>query len=78
MKLMTFDWEDLEAKSPGVMTSLLPRIQPVSLRINVVFFTIQTIYCSVRLYLGLPLANSYFGVDVTQSPLYEIVSAFQV
>jgi hypothetical protein len=80
-----FTWEDLQTKTcPDVsfkMTNLLPLIKPATLRILVIFFGCHICYISLRLGLGdnRPLSiNAYYGLNTSNSPLYDIVNASQV
>jgi hypothetical protein len=80
-----FTWEDLQKKTrPDVrfkMTNLLSLIKPATLRILIIFFGCHICYISLRLGLGdnHPLSiNAYYGLNTSNSPLYEIVNASQV
>ncbi|KAJ9585801.1 hypothetical protein L9F63_002392, partial [Diploptera punctata] len=77
MKLLDYNWEDFKTKTAGPMTTLLPRIKPMTYRINVVFFSIHTAYCVMRVANGLLTTNAYFGFDVSKSPLFEIMNISQ-
>ncbi|XP_021941231.1 uncharacterized protein LOC110840475 isoform X2 [Zootermopsis nevadensis] len=79
-----FKWEDAQAKKPAddsfKMTAILPVIKPATLRISIFFVTFHTCHVILRLALGegRPLSiNAYYGVNVSSSPLYEMVNVSQ-
>ncbi|PSN36547.1 Odorant receptor 103 [Blattella germanica] len=79
-ELMAFQWEGFETTVLGPMTLLLPRIQPMTVKTNIVFFGIHSIYSFLRVILTKTrqlAVNSYWGFDVTPSPIYQLIFVAQ-
>jgi hypothetical protein len=80
-----FKYEDMQSRSSADdnfrMTALLSAIKPATLKVLIISLGYHTCYLILRLVVrkDRPLAiNAYYGFQISNSPIYEMVNFSQV